>query len=536
MNAFAGTWPLTRLILRRDRVLMPAWVLVMALLPLSTASATAALYPTDAARQGYIDDLGKSALLIMFYGPKPSPSLGALIFWRLATGMLVMAIIGVLVAVRHTRVEEEAGRRELVRSGAVGRYADVAAALVATGGASLTVGLLVALGMISQHTPATGSFAMGLAWASAGIMFAGVGAVCAQLTAGAGAARGIGIVVVAVSFVLRAIGDVAVQQGSGPRWLSWTPPLGWSYQVRAYDDNRWWVFLLIAALTALLAEAAFSLSARRDLGAGLVASLPGPDVAAGYLRTPLALAWRLHRGSLIGWLAGFAAYGLVAGAVTRTAADLVTGNKQLADVMARLEGPSTPGDLFLASLLSVAGLVAAGYAISAALRMRAEESSLRVEQVLATPATRVGWVSSHLTFAVLGPAVALAAGGLASGLLYVIDVGDVGGQLPRALAGALVQLPAVWVLVAITVAVYGASPRLAAAVSWVALAVCTLLGQVGALLNLSRWVLDLSPFTHVPHVPGGAVTATPLVVMTVVAGALVVAGVAAFRRRDVPVT
>ncbi|MGZ4625681.1 MAG: hypothetical protein ACXV3S_05210 [Kineosporiaceae bacterium] len=80
MTVFAGTWPLTRLILRRDRVIMPAWVLVMALLPLSLASATAALYTTDAAQQGYIDDLAKSELLIMVYGPKPPPSLGALIF------------------------------------------------------------------------------------------------------------------------------------------------------------------------------------------------------------------------------------------------------------------------------------------------------------------------------------------------------------------------------------------------------------------------------------------------------------------------
>jgi ABC-2 type transport system permease protein len=214
----------------------------------------------------------------------------------------------------------------------------------------------------------------------------------------------------------------------------------------------------------------------------------------------------------------------------------VLGMIEAFNEMSNKGGQASPGDLFLSSILGVGGLMAAGYAISAALRMRSEESSLRVEQVLATPATRVGWVTSHLTFAVLGPAVALAAGGLTAGLLYGADVGDVAGQVPRALAGALVQLPAVWVLVALTTVVYGASPRLAAAVSWVALAVCTLLGQVGALLKLSRWVLDLSPFTHVPHVPGGSVTTAPLAVMTMVAVALVLAGVAAFRRRDVPVT
>ena len=101
-------------------------------------------------------------MLIAFYGPRPSPGLGALVAWRYATGMLVLGIVAVLVVVRHTRGEEEAGRRELVRAGAVGRYADQAAALLAVAGASLAVGALAALGMISQHTPVAGSLALGL--------------------------------------------------------------------------------------------------------------------------------------------------------------------------------------------------------------------------------------------------------------------------------------------------------------------------------------------------------------------------------------
>jgi ABC-2 type transport system permease protein len=61
-----------------------------------------------------------------------------------------------------------------------------------------------------------------------------------------------------------------------------------------------------------------------------------------------------------------------------------------------------------------------------------------------------------------------------------------------------------------------------------------LIGQVGPLLRLGDAVLDVSPFTHVPHLPAGSVSATPLVVLTVVAAALVAVGVAAFDRRDVP--
>jgi len=221
VTAFAGTWLLARIALRRDRVLLPAWVLVLGALPVTTASTTAALYPTQAGRQGYVDDLGRSALLIAFYGPKPATaSLGALVFWRMASGMLIMAIVGVLVVVRHTRVEEEAGRRELVRAGAVGRYADQAAAMLVLTAGALGVALLVALGMISQRTPAGGSFAMGLAWAAAAVMGGAVAAVTAQLSRSATTARGIGLAVVAVSFVLRATGDVALDQGHGPAWLA----------------------------------------------------------------------------------------------------------------------------------------------------------------------------------------------------------------------------------------------------------------------------------------------------------------------------
>jgi ABC-2 type transport system permease protein len=130
----------------------------------------------------------------------------------------------------------------------------------------------------------------------------------------------------------------------------------------------------------------------------------------------------------------------------------------------------------------------------------------------------------------------MSASGLAAGLAYGGSTGRVGSEAPRALAGALVQLPAIWLLAALTVAGYGLLPRLAPAVGWGALAGCLLLGQVGALLQVSSWLLDLSPFAHVPQLPGGSVSAAPLLVLVTGAAALVAAGLLAFRWRDVPAT
>ena len=69
--------------------------------------------------------------------------------------------------------------------------------------------------------------------------------------------------------------------------------------------------------------------------------------------------------------------------------------------------------------------------------------------------------------------------------------------------------------------------------AWAALLIALLLGQLGQLLQLPQWLMDLSPYSHIPLVPTEDVRWTPLIVLTVIAAALIAAGVAGFRRRDV---
>ena len=58
--------------------------------------------------------------------------------------------------------------------------------------------------------------------------------------------------------------------------------------------------------------------------------------------------------------------------------------------------------------------------------------------------------------------------------------------------------------------------------------------RAGSAMGLSQWVLDISPFTHLPHLPGGHVTVLPLILLCGVAIVLCVAGITGFRRRDIP--
>jgi len=381
--------------------------------------------------------------------------------------------------------------------------------------------------MIGQDLPVGGSLAFGAEMALVAWVFAGIGGVAAQLTSGARNARSIAVVALGVAYVLRVGGDISALGDGTLAWLSWLSPIGWVHHIFPYGANAWWPALLTVLATLAAAAAAVWLLGRRDLGAGLLPARLGRATAAAGLRSPLALAWRLHRGLLLGWTVGFALLGLVFGAVAGSIVDLAGENSGLGEMFARLGGTTQLVDSYFASVAGIVGLVAACYAVQATLRLRDEEQSGHAEAVLGTAVSRYAWAGSHLVFSLLGPAVVLLAEGLVSGLLYP------DGNLGEIVGGTLAQLPAVWVLAAIAVFLTGLLPRLSLA-SWGAPAICLLMLLVGPILRLDQWVLDLSPFTHVPHLPGGAVTPTPLIALTVVAAVLGGVGVAGLRRRNIP--
>jgi ABC-2 type transport system permease protein len=530
VSDFAATGALVRLALRRDRVLMPVWVAVFAVMATFSAAATADLYPTVESRVQVAETANRSPSLVALYGRIYAPdSLGAVAMWKMAgTGAIMVAVLGLIMAVRHTRAEEENGRLELVGAAAVGRFAALTAALIVALITNGALGLFTAAGLTAAGLPAAGSLAFGLSWASVGIVFATIGLVAAQVTRSARLATGIGSAMLGLVYLLRAIGDSS--PGNALVALSWLSPIGWGQRVQAYAGERWWVLLLMLGAAAALTGVAYLLVARRDLGSGLLPDRAGRAAAAPSLRSPLALAWRLQKGTLLGWSFGL----LVLGAVFGSMASNVEGffdDPDMKEMIARLGGTQVISDAFLAAELSIMGVVASAYGIQAAMRLRAEESAPHAESLLATAITRLRWAASHVVVALAGTTVVLVVAGLAAGGAHAAQTGDA-AQVGRVLGAALAQAPAAWVLVGIVVLAFGLAPRFTAA-GWAFLVGFFLLGELGPLLELDQWILDLSPYSHVPRLPGAELTIAPLLGLVIVAAALVAAGLAAFRRRDV---
>lgn len=522
---FSGTFGMLRLYLRRDRISLPLWVLLLSV-PLATVyvGSIEKVYPTQAARAGFAASIMASPAQRALYGQVYNDSLGAVGIWKAGMFHLLIAVAVILTVIRHTRADEEAGRTELVDSTAVGRYASLSAALLLSFGASIATGAIGAAGLLTTDVPPGGSLAFGAALACSGLVFTAVAAVTAQLSPSARVARGAAFAVLAVAFTLRAVGDA----GSGA--LSWLSPLGWSLQVRPYAGDHWPVLALHLATTIALTAVAYRLLAGRDVGAGLFAERAGPGSAAPALGNAFGLAWRLDRGALLLWTVGLCLYGVLMGSVVHGIGDELGGSTAARDIVVRMGGTSALEEAFIGVAFTMMGMVAAAFAVSLTLRLHQEETGQRAETTLAGAVSRSRWLASHLVAALAGPSAAMLVSGVAGGLVYGAAAGDIGGKPAFVLASAAVQLPAVWLLSAVTVALFGLAPRFTP-MAWGVLVGFVALYLIGSLAGFPQWLLDLEPFAHVPRI-GADFTGAPLLWLLAIDAGLITLGVMAFRRRD----
>jgi ABC-2 type transport system permease protein len=99
-------------------------------------------------------------------------------------------------------------------------------------------------------------------------------------------------------------------------------------------------------------------------------------------------------------------------------------------------------------------------------------------------------------------------------------------------AAALVQAPAVWVVVGLALLGLSFGSRYAVA-GWAVVVAFFVIGPVAELLDLPSWVAGLSPYSHVPKVPAESLTAAPMLVLTAIAAVLVATAWWRYRERDI---
>ncbi|MFD9947356.1 hypothetical protein ACFWYW_21725 [Nonomuraea sp. NPDC059023] len=502
----AGAWVLVRFIARRDRGLIALWIGVAVALPLFNAYSLAVLLPSEETRVAFAEMSVANPISRALLGPVHGTSIESLVAWRSGVqSLLITGLGGLLFAVRHTRAEEDSGRGELVAARPVGRHAVVTAVTVVAAVVNLVVAALLTVALtFGFGYPPGGTVLFALTVGAGGVAFAACGLLAAQVWQSAPAARGAAVGVLVAGLVP----GVVVPES----WIGMFPA-GWPSLARAYGAERWWVPLLPLGFAAVFMLAVYALSARRDLGAGVLRDRAGgAGPVRGRLGSPLALVWRLRGGQVAGW--SFA---------------LGTAGAGVGWVSASFELATLTGHTLLAIFTYVFCMVVACLTVAGALRLYTEESRGRAAPLLATPTTRTRWLGGHTALSLAAPVAMLLAVGVGTGAGNALGAGGVAPILAQ-VGAALVFVPAAWAIAGVTIAAYGLRPRAAVPVGWAAVVVsggCVALWEAG---TIGDTAFLLTPFGYVhPSVSSGFVAPVGFALVAVV---FVVVGGAGFARRD----
>ncbi|AXK45689.1 ABC transporter permease [Brachybacterium saurashtrense] len=532
-GALAGTWSMLRFMLRRDRIRFPAWVLGLTLMLGYFTTALGVVLDEEALASFAV--LASNPVVALIGGP--GYGFDEITTARFLVGlyggylMIGAALMSIMTVTRHTRVEEQTGRAELVRASVVGRHAPLAAALLLVAAMNVLMAVLMA-GMFFVSPSDPGSFASSLLFAASigavGLVFAGVTAVTVQLSPFSRAASGLAGAVLAAAFVLRGLGDMSSLQGGDLGWLSWLSPFGWAQQTAPLTLDRWWPLALSLAATALLVAAGFALQTRRDLAAGILPDRLGDAAAPGWLHGPFTLAFRLQRATLLWWSFALALAGVTFGAFVQPMAENAAGMPE--EILAVFGGAEGMVDGYLGFMGIYYALMIAVFAIVSVQSLRSEEQGVRTEPVLATAVSRSSWVLAWVAVTGLGALWLFVLAGLGNGVGAALATGD-WSLLGPVLLGQVVHTAAVWALLGFAVALYGIVPRLVG-LTWVVFVYGAVLALVGDMLQLDDAVLATSVFRHVGQHPAEDISWAAVAVLAGSGAVLALLGAAGFRRRD----
>lgn len=205
--------------------------------------------------------------------------------------------------------------------------------------------------------------------------------------------------------------------------------------------------------------------------------------------------------------------------------------EEMRRVIEVIGGPGALIPSYLSAMIAIVSVVVLAYALHGLGRMRSEESSGRLESILATKVSRTKWLALHTGLVFAGGASMLVLMGGSLGLLvnglseYQVDVGEY-------LLAGVSYLPAVIAFLGLYVLLFGLLPRVAGGLTWFYFGFSAFTLWLGPIMQLDQKIMNLSIMEHITAPPSEAIAVAPLATITTVGMGLIVVGFIAFRRRD----
>ncbi len=523
------TGRLSRFLFRQNRIRMPIWILSIVMLTLTIAVSFTDLYDNKAERQAIAETMHNPAMTAMVgkgYGLDDYTFGAMMAHQMLLFTAIIVAVMSILLVTRHTRAEEEDGRMELIRSLPTGRLANLGAVQNFALVINLLLALIVGIGLFSlriESIDVQGSLLYGASLGAIGYFFAAITAVFAQLSESSRGANGFAFLLLGMAYIVRAIGDVSNET------LSWFSPLGWILGGEVFVSNYWWPVLITIMASFFLWLLALYLHHIRDMGAGFLPAIGGRRQATKWLTTPIGLFVRIQRTTMIAWAIALFAIGVSYGSVLGDLDSFFADVDMMQQMLNPVEG-YTLMEQFIAMLMSIMAMISTIPVLLAMLKIISEEKKNRTEHFLSRAVSRPRLIGSSLAiaFIVAFIMISLAAVGLWSAGAAVVEDGL---DFIVVYKAAIVYLPAIWVMLGITVTLIGISVKFSSFV-WGYLLYSFIVVYLGNLLQFPEWMMKLSPFGHIPQLPIEDMDWGVTVSLTLLAVVFMFIGFIGYRKRD----
>ena len=509
------------------------WGYIFGLAIASSAVSYTRIYKTVAQRDALAAAYGSDKATSALFGPAPQLQTvaGFTVFKISMTLMILGAVWGLLTSTRLLRGEEDSGRWELLLAGRYTRARAAAGALSGLGAGVFTLWVLTALlTMVTGLDSAVGIAAgpalyFALAMVATAIMFLAVGALTSQLAATRRQAASYAAWFLGASYAVRLIADA----GLGLHGLIWASPFGWVEELRPLTAPQPVALVPVAVFTAVLAAVTVRLAGTRDVGAGIVPDRPGSRSHLRLLTGPTHLAVRLVRPTVIGWWVAIGVSALLFGLIARSAGGTISGSS-VQQVLAKLGARGSGAAAVLGVCFLILAVLVAFAAAGQLTAARSEESTGRLDHLLARPVSRSRWLGGRLGVAV----VVLLAGGVVAGVFgWAGAASQHAGVSFTAMAEAGLNLVAPAITIAgIGALAFGVRPRVTSAVVYALLAWSLLVLIIGGIGSTSHWILDTSVFDQMGSAPAASVHWAADGVMVAIGGVSALIGGIAFSRRD----
>lgn len=502
---------LFKLLLKNDFTKIIIWLVSIIGINLMTAYLYPTMYETEEAIINYANVMVNPAMRGLVGGMYPTEAFNlAIIFSQemfLFTAIAI-AVMNIYFSVKFVKVAEEDGVIELVNSKSVSRFSYLSSSIFLLILLNFIIFITLAIGLIIIDIPGStprGAVIYGFSLSIIGLVFSGIGFVSSKLFNNSSSAYTFSYLILLISYIIRAIGDVVEDT------INLFSPLGWLTKVQVFYNNNLIYILLLFILSIILYLTSFYLFKRVDYGSGIYNSNYGKQSASKLLNTSFGLIFRLEKIQISVWIFSLFVLTAAFGAIFEEFQVFLE-----MDIIKQFFGGATANfsETIIIYIIKIISLFALIPSLVIVLKLTKEESKAYLDNIYSRKYSRIRYFINHIIFAIILSIIIqliIMVGAYVTGGEFILSV----MSFSRYFEISLSYLPAVWIVLALGSLLISLG-KTSVKYIWIYFGFLFIGLYLEEILKLPKWLMNLSSFYHISTTESNLLNSIIMILLSIV--------------------